>query len=92
MKKTNKRINYYAEKSDFEEINQALKNSPNKRMYILYMVILNYLHGVSYCQRGILEVLYRNNLSFTRPTYSLKKSDKSKQKEFKELFEILKKI
>lgn len=178
MKKVHDRINYYAEKSDFEEVNQALKNNSNKRMHIRYIVILNYLqgyklneiaymnnissqtvgvyvkkykssglsglvigkspgaprhltnaqelelikiittrtpdeegftarknwdttiirklvmklYGVSYCQRGMLEVLYRNNLSFTRPTYSLKKADESKQKEFKEQFELLKKI
>lgn len=42
------------------------------------------LYGISYCQRGMLEVLYRNNLSFTRPRYSLEKADESKQKEFKE--------
>ena len=176
MKRAHDRINYYAEKSDFEEVNQALKNNSNKRMHIRYMVILNYLqgyklneiaymnnissqtvgvyvkkyklfglsglamgkssgaphhltdaqeselvkiittrtpdeegftarknwdttiirqlvmklYGVSYCQRGMLEVLYRNNLSFTRPTYSLKKADESKQKEFKKQFELLK--
>ena len=48
-------------------------------------------YGVSYCQRGMLKVLYRNNLSFIRPTYFLKKADESKQKEFKKQFDLLKK-
>jgi putative transposase len=47
--------------------------------------------GVSFCQRGMLEVLYRNGFSYTRPTYSLEKADSSKQVEFKETFELLKK-
>lgn len=48
--------------------------------------------GVSYCQRGLLEVLYRNGFSYTRPTYSLEKADPAKQLEFKKTFELLKKI
>lgn len=49
------------------------------------------LFEVSFCQRGMLEVLYRNGLSYTRPTYSLEKADVSKQEEFKKNFELLKK-
>jgi hypothetical protein len=37
------------------------------------------------------EVLYRLNLSYTRPTYILKKADKQKQEAFKEDFKTLKK-
>ena len=50
------------------------------------------LYGISYCQRGMLEVLYRNGLSYTRPTYSLVNADPAKQEEFKKEFELLKKI
>lgn len=49
------------------------------------------LYVVSYHQRGILEVLYRNGLSYTRPTYSLVDADLAKQEEFKKEFELLKK-
>lgn len=58
---------------------------------ILRQFVLKF-YGVSYSQRGMLEVLYRNNLSYTRPTYSLAKANLSKQEEFKENFELLKKI
>ena len=37
------------------------------------------------------EVLYRNNLSYIRPTYVMEKADKNKQEKFKEDFETLKK-
>lgn len=37
------------------------------------------------------EVLHRLNLSYTRPTYVMKKADKEKQEEFKRNFESLKK-
>jgi len=43
------------------------------------------------CHRGMAEVLYRLNLSYTRPTYILKKADKEKQEIFKKDFESLKK-
>lgn len=178
MKKSSIRINYYAEKLDFDEIKTALKKNKDLRMNIRYTAILSYLqgytykeiasllnlssqtissyvkkykskgiaglkmgkssgapchlnkeqeaeliniiltktpdevgftarknwdtsiirqltfklYGVSYCQRGMLQVLYRNGLSFTRPTYSLEKADKSKQEKFKSNFELLKKI
>jgi transposase len=49
------------------------------------------LFEVSFCQSGMLEVLYRKGLSYTRPTYSLEKADVSKQEEFKKNFELLKK-
>ncbi len=47
--------------------------------------------GVQYSPRGMLEVLHRLNLSFTRPTYTLAKADPQKQEEFKQEFELLKK-
>lgn len=42
------------------------------------------------CHRGMAEVLYRLNLSYTRPTYILKKADKEKQENFKKDFESIK--
>lgn len=36
-------------------------------------------------------ILHRLNLSYTRPTYVLKKADKEKQESFKQDFEELKK-
>jgi len=47
--------------------------------------------GITMSHRGIHEVLRRLNLSYTRPTYVLKKADKEKQEEFKITFEGLKK-
>lgn len=49
------------------------------------------MYGVRYCQRGMLEVLYRLNLSFTSPTYTLEKADPQKQEKFKQEFRLLKK-
>lgn len=43
------------------------------------------------CHRGMAEVLYRFNLSYTRPTYIFKKADKENQEIFKKDFESLKK-
>ena len=47
--------------------------------------------NVKYTQRGMLEVLYRLDLSYTRPTYTLAKADPKKQEEFVEEFEVIKK-
>jgi putative transposase len=47
--------------------------------------------GVQYSHRGMAEVLYRLELSFTRPTYTLAKADPQKQEQFKQDFELLKK-
>lgn len=47
--------------------------------------------GVKYSHSGMLYVLYRLNLSFTRPTYTLAKADPQKQEEFKQRFDLLKK-
>ena len=46
---------------------------------------------IEYSPRGILYLLHRLNLSFTRPTYTLEKADPEKQEQFKQEFELLKK-
>lgn len=55
------------------------------RQWIINTFSINLSH------RGTHEVLHRLNLSYTRPTYVLKKADKEKQEEFKVTFEGLKK-
>ncbi len=45
--------------------------------------------GVKYSPRGMLDVLHRLNLSYTRPTYTLAKANPQKQEEFKKEFELL---
>ena len=47
--------------------------------------------NVEYSSRGMLQVLHRLNLSYTRPTYTLAKSDPEKQQTFKQEFDVLKK-
>jgi transposase len=49
------------------------------------------IFNVTFSHRGMAEVLYRLNLSYTRPTYVLKNADPIKQEKFKEDFEVLKK-
>ena len=48
--------------------------------------------GAKFSERGMRNVFSRLNLSYTRPTYVLKKADPVKQEAFKANFEILKKI
>lgn len=48
--------------------------------------------NVKYSISGMCRVMHRLNLSYTRPTYTLKKADPKKQDDFKEDFEVLKKI
>lgn len=48
--------------------------------------------NITMSHRGMAEVLYRLNLSYTRPTYVMKKADKKKQEKFKNDFKELKKI
>ncbi|MPM89328.1 IS630 family transposase ISBs2 [bioreactor metagenome] len=48
--------------------------------------------NITICHRGMAEVLYRLNLSYTRPTYVMAKADKEKQEKFKNDFNELKKI
>ena len=47
--------------------------------------------GVEYTTSGMTDLMHRLNLSYTKPTYSLAKADKTKQEEFCESFEALKK-
>lgn len=47
--------------------------------------------GIQYSHSGMLKVLHRLELSFTKPTYTLAKADPKKQEEFKASFEVLKK-
>ncbi len=47
--------------------------------------------GVEFSERGMRDVFYRLNLSYTRPTYTLAKADPVKQEEFKERLEGIKK-
>lgn len=48
-------------------------------------------YNVKYSIRGMTMVLHRLGLSFTRPTYTLKKADPEKQEKFREDFEEIKK-
>lgn len=48
--------------------------------------------GVQYSHSGMLYVLHRLNMSFTRPTYTLAKANPVKQEEFKLKFQSLKKL
>lgn len=47
--------------------------------------------NVTFSHRGMADVLYRLNLSYTRPTYVLANADPIKQEQFKEDFKVLKK-
>ena len=46
---------------------------------------------VNYSINGMLDLMHRLNLSWTRPTYVLAKADPKEQEEFKEKFEEVKK-
>ena len=48
-------------------------------------------YGVVFSERGMRDVFYRLKLSYTRPTYTLKKADIKKQEAFKVEFEGIKK-
>ena len=47
--------------------------------------------GINFSERGMRDVFYRLNLSYTRPTYTLAKADPVKQDEFKDRLEGIKK-
>ena len=49
------------------------------------------IFAVEYSQSGMAAALHRLNLSYTRPTYTLKKADPEKQEQFMQDFEIVKK-
>ena len=46
---------------------------------------------VTFSKRGMLNLLHRIKLSYTRPTYSLAKADPEKQEKFREELESIKK-
>lgn len=48
-------------------------------------------YGIKYSNSGMLKVLHRLGLSFTKPTYTLAKANPQKQEKFKASFEDLKK-
>ena len=48
-------------------------------------------YGVTFSERGMRDVFYRLNLSYTRPTYVLAKADPQKQAGFLEKLEDIKK-
>ena len=48
-------------------------------------------YGVVFSERGMRDVFYRLNLSYTRPTYVLAKADPQKQAEFLKKLEDIKK-
>lgn len=48
--------------------------------------------NINMCHSAVYVAMNRLNLSYTRPTYVLAKSDKEKQEKFKQDFEVLKKI
>ena len=66
---------------------------PNKKNWtviiIKHWVLDNF--GVEYSYTGMVDVIHRLKLSYTRPTYTLAKADPHKQEEFKQKFELLKK-
>lgn len=59
---------------------------------ILVMQWVNKHFHVQYSHSGMLVVLHRLNMSFTRPTYTLANADPVKQEEFRLKFESLKKL
>lgn len=66
---------------------------PNRKNWYIN-IIQNFVErtwSVKYSHRGMAEVLYRLNLSFTRPAYTLAKANPKKQEAFKEDFKLLKK-
>jgi len=48
-------------------------------------------YGVKFSERGMRNLFERIGLSYTRPTYTLKKADPEKQEQFKQEFERVKK-
>ena len=58
-------------------------------------LVQEYIHkkfNIDMCHSAVYVAMNRLNLSYTRPTYVLAKSDKEKQEKFKQDFEVLKKI
>lgn len=57
----------------------------------LAMQWIRITYGVQFSERGVRNLLDRIGLSYTRPTYTLKKADPIKQEEFRQAFEGVKK-
>ena len=55
-------------------------------------VLIKNKFNINMCHSAVYVAMDRLNLSYTRPTYVLAKSDKEKQEKFKLDFELLKKI
>jgi putative transposase len=66
---------------------------PNKKNWTTSLALqwVNNNFHIEYSHSGMLKVLHRLGLSFTKPTYTLAKADSKKQEEFKASFEVLKK-
>jgi putative transposase len=66
---------------------------PNRKNWNASLAIqwVNNNFSIKYSNSGMLKVLHRLGLSFTKPTYTLAKADLKKQEEFKASFEGLKK-
>lgn len=66
---------------------------PNRKNWNASLALqwVNNNFGIQYSHSGMLKVLHRLGLSFTKPTYTLAKADPKKQEEFKASFEGLKK-
>lgn len=68
----------------------GFENRKNWTIELIRQWVINEFN-ITMSHRGMAEVLYRLNLSYTRPTYVLAKADKEKQENFKNDFEVLKK-
>jgi len=63
---------------------------PNRKNWYVD-IIRQWVHdnfGVQYSYTGVIDLLQRLNLSYTRATYTLFNADHQKQKEFKQEFEL----
>lgn len=66
---------------------------PNRKNWTVSLAMqwVNNNFSIKYSHSGMLKVLHRLGLSFTKPTYTLAKADPKKQEEFIASFEVLKK-
>ena len=69
----------------------GFKNRCNWTIALVQEYIKNKFN-INMCHSAVYVAMDRLNLSYTRPTYVLAKSDKEKQEKFKQDFELLKKI
>jgi transposase len=90
---------YLDKEQEKELVNTVTKNTPDEvgfepRKNWNINIIRQWVkktYGVEYSHSGMAAVLYRLNLSFTRPAYVLCKANAKKQEEFKEKFKEYKK-